>query len=184
MDDLSDHVQHTSIAFENEPMTAVTTHRLDHALMEEPPNSCHNAPHAITPRALAMKYRQQERFAGIGDDILLSLKRGPGARWGCFSDFDEAAQQLQEQEKAYRIENQDRANPLRVETIFAENDSFIDYKGATWFESLWPDDIGWVQYNSLTVLGARHTEVVAGPFLAWMMQEVSNSQRGGIPNRE
>ena len=165
----------TPPTFKSESMATVTTHELDAMSIEDRANSDqHNTPICV-PLALAVKYRQWEGFAGTGDDVLLCLKRGPGAQWGCFSDFDEAVQQLHKQEQLHDFNDHEYTSPLRIETVFAENDCFIGKRGARWFDSLWPKQSDWVQYNSVTVLGTRHSEVLTRPFLAWMMQEVLNS---------
>ena len=141
---------------------------------------CHSKAVASYLRAYALKCKKLEHHSGMGDDILLCLRRNPGASWGCFRDLDEGVQLLRKQEQI-EIANSDCENRLRVQVVYAEMDGLIGHKGAAWFEGLWQGHEDWVDYNSITVLDARHNQAV-NPLLAWMMQEISNLWSGGGDN--
>ena len=127
---------------------------------------------------LATQFRQLEYHAGIGEEILLCLKRDKSVLWGQFADLDEAVDKIREQEEF--IQSKTDASPLRVEAIFADRDGLIGQKGAVWFDNLCTKHKGWLQYNSMTIQDTRHNEAMLR-CLPWMMQELSRTWEGGTP---
>ena len=120
-----------------------------------------------------------ENSNGIGDDLLLCLKRGGISSWGLFADYIEAINLLRSQEtKLIALERSEpRTSKLRVQTFFASQDSLIGDQGAAWFEGLWMGQEDWVDYHSECKEGVGHDELPArrSGCLEWLMKEVAES---------
>ena len=117
-----------------------------------------------------------ENGVGVGQNVLVCLKRQGIKSWGVFKDYDEAVRLLRAQElKLLALESPDqKRGKLRVQTFFAEKDSLIGKRGAAWFESLWMGQDDWVEYASETKEDYGHDEIPerGAGCLDWFMGEV------------
>ena len=120
-----------------------------------------------------------ENNVGVGDDLLLCLKRKGISTWGLFSDYPEAIDLLRSQEidlLTIRTPDAQRAK-LKIKTFFAAEDSLIGDRGAAWFEGLWMGQEEWVEYHSESKQGLGHDEIPTkhSGCMDWIMQEIARN---------
>ena len=120
-----------------------------------------------------------ENSIGVGDDLLLCLKRKGVASWGLFLDYQEAIEllRLQETELLAKQSPDKQISKLKVKTFFAQEDSLIGDRGAAWFENLWMGQEEWVEYHSESKEGLGHDEIPAkqSGCMEWIMQEIAKN---------
>ena len=147
--------------------------------VEEP--GCHQYSGKFVDAELYLECMFAENNTGVGDDLMLCLKRGGASSWGLFTDYKEAIEMLRSQEtKLLALESEDqKKSKLRVETFFASQDSLIGDRGAAWFESLWMGEEGWVDYHSESIEGLGHDDIPSrqSGCLDWVFKEVAQSWR-------
>lgn len=120
-----------------------------------------------------------ENSTGVGDDLLLCLKRKGVKSWGLFQDYPEAMELLRSQEAKLLASNgtDQQRSKLRVEAIFAEEDSLIGCRGMLWFHKLWMGQEGWADYTGVVREGFGHDEIASrgSGCMDWIMRETAQN---------